>query len=279
MSAELLLSEGRLDDALVELKQQVRKDAANARYRIFLFQLLAIQGDWARALTQLEVAGELDPSALAMVQTYREAIRCELLRAEIFAGRRSPLIFGDPEPWLALVLEALQLTATGRHEKAEPLRNQAFAEAPATSGTLDEQGFEWIADADMRLGPILEAIVNGRYYWVPFHRIKSIQVEAPVDLRDMVWMPAFFTWANGGESAGLIPTRYPGSERNPDPQVRMARKTDWQDASPNVFLGQGQRMLATDAGDFSLMDIRSVKLNTDRGDEAAKASQADPPDG
>jgi type VI secretion system protein ImpE len=274
-----MLSEGRLDDALAELKQQVRKDAANARYRIFLFQLLAIQGDWARALTQLEVAGELDPGALAMVQTYREAIRCELLRAEIFSGRRSPLIFGDPEPWLALVLEALQLTAADRHEQAEPLRTRAFAEAPATSGALDEQGFEWIADADMRLGPILEAIVSGRFYWVPFHRIKSIRIEAPADLRDMVWMPAFFTWANGGESAGLIPTRYPGSERNPDPQVRMARKTDWRDVSPNVFLGQGQRMFATDAGDFSLMDIRSVELNVDGEQEGVTTAVADPPDG
>jgi len=279
MSAELLLSEGRLDDALAELKQQVRKDAANGRYRIFLFQLLAIQGNWARALTQLEVAGELDPGALAMVQTYREAIRCELLRADIFGGRRSPLIFGDPEPWLALLLEALQLTAADRHEQAEPLRNRAFTEAPATSGTLDGRGFEWIADADMRLGPILEAIVNGRFYWIPFRRIKSIKVEAPVDLRDMVWMPAFFTWANGGESAGLIPTRYPESERNPDPQIRMARKTDWQGAAPNVFFGQGQRMLATDTGDFSLMDIRSVELNVDREHEDASTPDADPPDG
>lgn len=277
MPAELLLSEGRLDDALAELKQQVRDDAASPRHRIYLFQLLALQGDWKRALTQLEVSGELDPGALAMVQTYREAIRCELLRAEIFAGRRSPLIFGDPEPWMALVLEALQLTATGRHEKAEPLRNQAFASAPATPGSVDGQPFEWIADADMRLGPMLEAIVNGHIYWIPFHRIRSVQVEAPADLRDLVWMPAFFTWANGGESVGLIPTRYPGSEQNPDPQIRMARRTDWQEFSKDVFLGQGQRMLATDAGDFALMDIRSLDLDTNEESEAAV--DTDMPDG
>jgi hypothetical protein len=70
-----------------------------------------VQGNWERALTQLNVAGEMDASTLAMVQTYREAIRCELLRAEIFAGKRSPLIFGQPDEWLALLTQALKLTA------------------------------------------------------------------------------------------------------------------------------------------------------------------------
>ena len=39
----------------------------------FLFQLLAVQGQWDRALTQLNMAGEMDAAHLAMVQTYREA--------------------------------------------------------------------------------------------------------------------------------------------------------------------------------------------------------------
>ncbi len=66
----------------------MRKDPANAKHRIFLFQLLAVLGQWERAMNQLNVAGELDAGTLAMVQTYREALRCEVLRGEIFAGRR-----------------------------------------------------------------------------------------------------------------------------------------------------------------------------------------------
>ncbi|MFZ1860706.1 MAG: tetratricopeptide repeat protein, partial [Candidatus Competibacter sp.] len=112
MQAEQSLREGRLQDALTELQAQVRKEPANPRYRIFLFQLLAVRGQWERALNQLNVVGEMDATSLPMVQTYREAIRCELLRAEVFAGRRSPLVFGDPEPWVALLLDALRLTAT-----------------------------------------------------------------------------------------------------------------------------------------------------------------------
>lgn len=274
MSAEELLREGKLDECLAELQGRVRKDPASAKHRIFLFQLLAVLGQWDRALTQLNVAGELDAGALAMVQTYREALRCERLRAEIFAGRRSPLVFGDPERWLALLLEALQRSGSGEHAKAAPLRDEAFALAPATAGSIDGQRFDWIADADPRLGPVLEAVVSGRYYWVPFHRIRTIQLEAPADLRDLVWMPAYFTWANGGEAAGLIPNRYPGSESSPDAQLQMARRTEWLEPVAGTFLGQGQRMLTTDTGDFPLMDMRLIALDTEAPDEPAVADDA-----
>ncbi len=38
--------------------------------------------------------------------------------------------------------------------------------------------------------PVLEAMVNGKYYWIPFSRLASIVIEAPADLRDRVWLPA-----------------------------------------------------------------------------------------
>src|SRR5262245_16820635 len=136
MSADELLREGKLDEALAALQQQVRAKPADAKLRIFLFQLLAVQGQWERALTQLNVSGEMDASALAMVQTYREAIRCELLRAEIFAGKRSPLVFGQPDEWLALLMESLRLTTEGKHAAASELRSRALEAAPATSGTI-----------------------------------------------------------------------------------------------------------------------------------------------
>jgi type VI secretion system protein ImpE len=281
MSADQLLREGKLDEALAALQMQVRAKPADAKLRVFLFQLLAVQGSWERALTQLNVAGEMDAGTLAMVQTYREAIRCELLRADIFAGKRSPLIFGQPDEWLALLMQALRLTAEGKHAAAADLRAKAFDAAPATSGTIavatltrsvsegpaakepppEPIAFDWLADADSRLGPVIEAIFNGRYYWVPLHRVQRLVIDPPADLRDVVWMPAHFVWANGGDTVALLPTRYAGSESSPDPLIKLARKTDWTEPAPGVYLGQGQRMLAADSGEFSLMDVREIKLD------------------
>ena len=259
-SAERNLRDGDPAAALKQLQEQVRAKPADAKLRVFLFQLLAVLGQWERARTQLDVAAGLDASALAMAQTYREAILCERLRAQVFAGKKSPLVLGQPEPWLGLLIESVLQSGRGDEAAASRLRADAFEQAPASAGMLEGEAFEWIADADSRLGPVLEAIINGRYYWVPFTRLKRVVVEPPADLRDYVWMPAHLDLENGGETVALIPTRYPGSESSEDSQIVLARKTQWTEIADGVFHGLGQRILATDAGEHGLMDVREIKL-------------------
>ena len=259
-AAERAVRDGDLPSALRLLQEQVRAQPARSDLRVFLFQLLAVLGQWERALTQLNVAAELDAKALAMAQMYREAIKCEALRADVFAGKTSPVVFGEPAEWLALLIESMLLHGRSRHTDARSLRERAFEAAPASAGSLDGRPFEWLADADMRLGPVCEAIINGRYYWVPFEKLSRIDIEAPVDLRDVVWMPAHFEFANGGDAVGVIPTRYPGSERADDVLLSLARKTIWQEDAPEVFSGLGQRILTTDAGEHPLMDVRTISI-------------------
>lgn len=249
---------------LADTQVQVKKQPAVAKHRVFLFQLLAVLGQWERALTQLNLVGEMDASALPMVHTYRQALNIEALRPAVFAGQRSPLLFGQPEQWIALCLEALRLGAESKFSQAKELRSEAFAAAPAISGRFGEpqsQEFAWIADADERLGPMLEAIIDGKYYWVPYIRIASLTIEEPNDLRDLVWMPAYFRWSNGGESVGLIPTRYPGSENSSDDRIRLAARTEWVDLGDETYQGLGQRLLATDAAEYALMDIRQLTFD------------------
>jgi type VI secretion system protein ImpE len=267
--AERAVRQGDLATALTELQNRVRQDPSKSELRVFLFQLLSVMGQWERAETQLDVAADLDAGALAMKQMYREALRCERLRLEVFAGKRSPLIFGEPDEWMALLIESLLVSGTAREQQAQELRARAFELAPASPGTLDGQAFEWIADADMRLGPVCEAIINGRYYWVPFARLSRLDIEAPADLRDVVWMPAHFEFTNGGETVGVIPTRYPGSEAADDPLLKLARKTTWREDGPDMFVGIGQRILATDTGEHPLMDIRSIRFGAAAADADA----------
>jgi type VI secretion system protein ImpE len=262
LDARELLRDGEIEAALKALQAQIRSEPANANLRVFLFQLLCVNGIWDKALTQLEVAGEMDPGTLGMVQVYREALRHEAFRGEVFAGRKTPLIFGDPQQWIALLLEALRLTGMGEVAKGQALRAEAFELAPASAGRLNGAPFEWLADADSRLGPVLETVMNGRYYWIPMAHIAEIRIEEPEDLRDLVWTPARFKWTNGGEAVGLIPTRYPGSETQADPAVRLARRTDWSELGEQCYVGVGQRMFATDAGEYPLMEVRDVIFET-----------------
>ena len=257
-AAEEALHAGDPALALAELQKAVRGSPADAKLRVFLFQLLCVLGQWDRALTQLELCAQMDAAALPMRETYRDAIHCELLRAEVFKGRKTPMLFGEPEGWTAQLIESLIRAGRGEAAAANQLRDEAFDAAPASAGSANEQRFEWIADADMRLGPLLEAIVNGRYYWVPFSRLSKVEIEAPGDLRDSVWLPATLQFVNGGETMALIPTRYPGSESAADGLVALGRKTVWDEIAPGVHIGLGQRVLATNQAEIGLLDLRSL---------------------
>ncbi|HEY9023935.1 MAG TPA: type VI secretion system accessory protein TagJ [Burkholderiaceae bacterium] len=255
-----------------DLRRMIQKQPQRSDLRIFLFQLYCVQGEWMKAGTQLEVLLELDPSSKPMVETYREALRCEALRREVFDGKRSPLVLGKPDDWLAMMIEALRVDAEGRPDAAAELRARALEAAPATSGKLDDAPFAWLADADGRLGPVIEAIINGKYYWVPVSRLIRIEIEKPADLRDFVWTPATLTLENGAANVALIPTRYPGTERESDNALRLARATDWREQAGGAWHGVGQRMLTTDQSEVALLDVRVIALDTVQVEAAAEAA-------
>lgn len=260
MTPEIALKEGRLDDALQLLTQEVRSNPADVRRRIFLFQLLALRGEWERAQTQLNVVGELDPSNCLMVTAYSALLRSEASRKAVFEGRQTPVIVGEPEAWVALLLQALKLDAQGKHAEAAPLRAQALEQADTSAGTIDGNAFEWIADADPRFGPCLEIVLESGYAWVPFSRIQLLKFDEPEDLRDKIWAPAQVTWRNGGQAIGFIPARYPGSEQFGDDALTLARKTDWVAMTDDVSVARGQRMFATDVDEYPLLDARSIEF-------------------
>lgn len=262
-AAEQHLKSGDPAAALARLQEDVRAKPSDAKLRVFLFQLLCVLGQWERALNQLKVASELEPLALPMAQMYGAAVRCEAIRTEVFEGRKSPMILGEPDQWLAMLIESRLRAGAGDPEQSEELRVRAFDEAPVTAGDIDSRPFEWIADADSRLGPVMEAIINGRYYWVPFSRMTKISLDAPEDLRDLVWMPAHLDFTNGGESLALLPTRYPGSESAADGAIALARKTSWEAMGEDAFRGLGQRILTTDVGDTPILEIRAISLRSD----------------
>ena len=261
MTAEELIKSGKLAEALASLQQSIRADAADPRLRVFLFQLQSVLGNWEKALNQLKVLADLNAETLMLARIFGPVVNCEIFRGEVFQGKRTPIIFGEPMEWVGLLLRANEHIARGEFAAAQPLRDQAFEAAPATPGKLNGRDFEWIADADSRLGPLLEVILEGKYYWVPFCRIKKIVMEKPSDLRDLVWKPAVFVWTNGGEAAGHVPTRYPGTEATPDDQLKLARRTDWVERDSGITLGLGQRILATDAEEVPLLECQTIDIN------------------
>ena len=260
MTAETLIQAGDPVAALQALQDQVRSQPADAKLRIFLFQLLAVTGDWKRAQAQLEIAGQLNSEAEPMVQAYRDVINCELHRDAVFEGKSKPLIFGEPEDWVAELVEAQQAFAKGDMDAFTALNAQAFDKAETRSGRINDEGFEWLADSDQRFGPIFEFIFNGQYYWVTISRVAKLHTEQPTDLRDLIWLHAEVMWINGGKIMVMIPARYPRIEGVSGPGL-LSRRTDWLAHEGDIAEGTGQRIFASDKNDYSILQVRSIEFD------------------
>ena len=285
-----LLQAGDLGASMGEAMEAVRADAGNTKARILLFQLMCLNGDWEKARRQLYVLKDMDAGTIPMFETYDPVIQCEMFRQAVFEGQRSPLLFGEPRDWLATLCQALPHFAAGRLEQGLEMQAEAFDQAPTSSGRITSseregaESFDWIADADARLGPVLEVFLKGYYYWVPMEHVRLVRIDEPEDLRDLVWTPAQFQWANGGQAVGFIPTRYPGTENATDDRLRFSRMTEWlgnaggeDEDEDNLQIGLGQRLLATDEREYPLLGVREITIGSAAGviGETPTAREAD----
>jgi type VI secretion system protein ImpE len=253
--ADDLLRSGDLDGARRALVAAVRGSPGDVPARLFLFQLLALAGEWDKAKAQLGTLAQMSPEAQMLSVVYGQAIDAERQREAVFAGTVRADVHGASD-WAWPIAEAIEAAAQGRSEDADALREAGFDAAPDTPGEIDGTRFDWIADADPRFGPTIEAIIGGRYGVLPFDAVAQLTSEGPRDLRDLVWYPVEITLKAGPRIAALLPARYPGSAA--DPAERLARATGWADDGT----GSGQRLWTTSDGeDRGLLSVRSLRFD------------------
>ena len=154
----------------------------------------------------------------------------------------------------------------GRYDEAAEKRALAFDAAPHCQGTIDGNAFNVIADADDRLGPILECFIRSQYMWVPFNCVRTIHIEAPEFLQNILWVRAAVTMTDGDELSIMLPARYPGRPDGsiaPDGLHLMGRATSFESFGDDegVTIGIGQKLLATDTDDYPMLAVREIIFN------------------
>lgn len=259
--ADERLQAGDLDGARSALIETIKRAPSDQGARMFLFQLQCVLGEWDKAQTQLRALAQLSPEAQMLAVTYNMAIDAERVREAAFAGQTQPALLVGSSPWAGDLAAALGAEAQGRKDEAAERRAKAFEAAPDTPGQIDGVAFDWIADADARFGPALEAIVTGQWGLLPLDAVSSIKTEGVVDLRDLVWLPVQIAFKSGQSLAAFLPTRYPGSHEVDDPALKLARGTDWRE-TPMGQAGLGQRLLAlSDDSEVGLASLRSLTFD------------------
>ena len=259
-AADDLLAAGDLSGARASLVEAVKRTPDDQGTRMFLFQLLAVSGEWDKALTQLRSVAQLSPEAAMLATVYNQAIAAERTRAAAYAGQTPFPVLVATSPWVDQLAEGLSAIAAGRIEEGSALRDEAFDAVPDAPGRFNDEQFLWIADADPRLGPCFEAIVAGKWGLVPFEAVSRITSEGPKDLRDIVWLPVEMSLRSGQSAAALLPARYPGSEAADSPDLRLGRATEWRDG-PGGQIPIGQRLWTFDTGeDVGLLALRQLDM-------------------
>lgn len=240
MDALSLYRAGQLQPAIDALGVELKKQPLDARRRTFLFELLCFAGEYDRAEKQLDVIADSSKEAAAGAMLYRSALHAERIRQQMFASDELPL--------------------ASAHR--------------SSSGVLNAASFEEISDADPRIGSHLEVFIAGSYTWIPFVHIEAIEAEAPKRLRDLLWMPAIlhttpaFRLQDLGEV--LVPILSPLSWKSADDEVRLGRKTIWEEDPKYGAIPVGQKMLRYGEEDEPFLQLR--KLSFDHAAETAPSA-------
>lgn len=253
-----LLRLGDLGGARLALVEIVKTRPNDAQARMFLFQLLALLGEWDKARLQLNTLAQLSPEAQMLSVAYGQAIEAEKVRAAAWSGTAPIHVHAACAGWPMQLAEAIAAIARGSLAEGEELRDAAFAEAGDTAGEVDGIAFDWIANADARLGPTFEAIIGGAWGIVPFEQVVSITSAGVRDLRDIVWYPVEIAFRSGHSIAAMLPGRYALTEQAGTDLEKLARATDWVEGD-NGAEGRGQQLLMLSGGEeLGLLDLRKM---------------------
>lgn len=233
MNAKELLGSGKVREAEAALSAHLRNNPADARQRIFLFELLCFSGQYDRAEKHLGVLAKGSPGAEMGAVLYYSALHAEKTRHAMFKAQDYP-------------------------------KGQAL---PITPGKLNGKPFRSIRDADPEIGARLEVYAAGAYLWIPFQHIASVQMQAPQSLRDTLWTPAVVLTGpsfNGTDIGQvLIPAIYPFSWKSDDEAVWLGRSTEWVADDEGHEFPVGQKMFIVDDEEVPLLEIRSLEFLSD----------------
>lgn len=246
MNALEKLRQGDLDGAIKDAKVVVRDKPADADARGLLCQLFCFQGDWERADKQFEILGQQHADLKVGVSLLRQLIRAEIARVQTFEEGRVPEVMVTPDELMQRQLNALVEKREGNDLKSLELVSLALDEAPALTGTVNDQAFENARNLDDLTHSCIEILTtNGKYYWLPLNQIRKMEFRAPELLQDQIWRSANIELSDGFEGEVYVPVCYVSRSEHTalaDDAIKLGRRTEWLGGEAEPVAGMGQVM-------------------------------------
>ena len=251
---------GDIAGAVAAATAAVKAKPADTAARGFLCELLCFQGAIERVDKHLDLLVDQEPDLAPTLSLFRQILRGEAARREVFDEGRAPEFIGEPPAHALTALKALAALRAGDASEALSLCGEAEAARPKLSGRLDETRFADWRDLDDITAGILEVVTaKGGYYWVPLERIHHIAFDPPKRPRDLIWRQAHIDVIEGPDAVVYIPARYAGTEAHGDDGLSLARATTWVEMPGGPVRGAGLRTYLFDDTDRTIMELGEIE--------------------
>lgn len=261
-----LFRAGRLEEAVAAAGAAVKAKPGDIAARVLLVELLVFAGNFERADVLLDAAGQLDPGATLVVAEFRQLLRAEMARRQLYRDGRVPEFLGEPGPVERGLLAALVALREGDAAAARAHAEAAEAARRVAPGTADGVLFGDFRDASDLCSGVFEVLTTtGKYFWVPVARVTEVTFHKPARPRDLIWRRASMAVEAGPDGDVYIPVTYavPGATEDAGlaPEYRLGRATDWRERG-GIVTGVGQREFLVGDEAVPIMELGALVFDS-----------------
>lgn len=262
MNANELFQAGDLQGAIAAATADLKAKPTDVAQRLFLAELLWFNGQLDRVEKQLETISMQTTQSAMTLALYRQILRGEVAREQVLREGRTPEIVTELPADAKSTLEALLALRLGQQAEAGRLLTKAESERQPVSGTCNGRTFNEFRDLDDRVAGVLEVITStGKYYWVPWQNIESLEMEPPKVPLDLIYRRTQIEVIGGPNGEVHIPTRYVAAkDEQLDDALQLGRATDWIGEDGELVQGRGLRTLLVGDDDMSIMEIETLSF-------------------
>lgn len=260
----LSLNPASLNREAEAIVAKVKAEPLQAGHRVALANVRLLQGQFHKALQQMQVACQSNLEWAPQAQLVKMLVQSETVRQAVFAGSIQADLMAPAPVWLEAMMQALRSEPA---TQAAELRLQGLAQAPETAGVLNHNtAFEWFSDGDERLGPVLELYTASRYFWLPIEQIATVQLQPQGDVLDLLWLKASVVLGGATQKklTGYVPARYPSNQGKQEQgsEGEGEFETEWTPGlTEDGWQGCGQRVWYMDGEAAPITEVSHLAFN------------------
>jgi len=263
MNARENYQAGKLDDAIKAIIEEVKKHPTDTNRRGFLSELLLISREWDRADKQLDMIGHQNPEAMMGIMLWRQIIRAGQSRDQFAKEGRIPEVVEEPDDQVQHYLKASVLLRDNNKQEAVKILDEAEENRKELSGELDGEKFSDFRDLDDSAPGVLEVFTStGKYYWIPFSRIISINFYKPESALDLVFRRAHLEInGDGPDGEVYVPATYQTVPEEDREAFLLGRTTDWLGEENEPVVGAGLKMFYVGEQAKTILEMEEITFD------------------